>query len=234
MSRTATALLGIALAACTVESPTPPTPPTPQTPRSDPTAAAPVRPARAVAPDVAPREALQLPGAFSRSTTRAELERQWGAANVRASDALPGAEGALEPGFVLYPDDPARRAYLYVDEAGRLDSVLVFDPGSRWRLDNGVGIGMPIAELVRLNGGPLRFMGMGWDYGGWVTSWRGGRLAQAGDAAVRRQVRLESGDAPIGDEPLPLGDGEFDSDDPRWPRLDARVGQISVDFAGAR
>jgi hypothetical protein len=234
VSRAPATLLVVALAGCAAEPPPAPEPAPAAPAPATAAAAAPTRPARASAPTVAPHEALQLPGAFSRTTTRAELERQWGAANVRVSDALPGPEGETAPGYILYPDDPSRRAYLYVDDGGRLETVSVFDPESRWRLDNGVGMGMPIAELVRLNGGPLRFMGTGWDYGGWVTSWRGGRLAEPEGAAVRRGVRLELGDGPVGDEPLPIGEGEFESDDPRWPHLDARVSTIDVDFAGAR
>lgn len=233
MSRATAALLGVVLAACSVEAPAPPPPPrAPSAPVAP--APSPVRPPRAGVSATTAQPALQLPGAFARSTTRAELERTWGKANVRASQALPGAEGALEPGFILYPDDPARRAYVYVDDAGRLDTVSVFDPESRWELDNGIRMGMPIAEIVRLNGGPFRFIGTGWDYGGWVSDWRGGRLAEATGAAVHRRVRLELGDDIDTDADLPIGEGEFDSDDPRWPRLDARVSALDVDFTGAR
>lgn len=182
---------------------------------------------------VAPAGGYQLPGDFAPGTSRAALERRFGAANVRVGD-VPGAEGEAFRGIVLFPDDPARRAYLYFDdeEALRgLSSVGVFDMPSRWRLDNGVRIGMPLAELLALNGKPIEFTGFDWDYGGAISNWNGGRLQPAEDAPVVRIVRLGHADAEA--DAYPMGDATFSSDDPRYPQLGriARVEQIGVSFA---
>ena len=214
------------------------TPDHPRVPATSPPAVATIQRADAPAPivaDATPRDdAWVLPGAFAPDRDLAWLRRRFGAANVRVGQ-VPGAEGELFPGVVLYPDDPTRRAYLYFQDETHLRGlslVRVLDAPSRWRLDNGVQPGMPLAGLVALNGAPIRFSGFDWDYGGAIADWKGGRLAPRGDDPVRRGIQLGHGEAPTGS--YPLGDAEFASDDPRYPRLGqvAIVGAISVSFPG--
>ena len=173
-----------------------------------------------------------LPGAFAADTDLEQLAHRFGKDNVRIGE-VPGAEGQRVDGVVLFPDDPARRAYLYFEDAQRnagLSLVRVLDDGSRWRLDNGIGIGTPLSQLVAMNGKPIRFYGLDWDYGGTITDWNGGRLDPRNDP-VRRNLALDAR-ADIGERAYPAGDGEFASDDPKYPDLgsDLVVGEISVSF----
>jgi hypothetical protein len=136
---------------------------------------------------------------------------------------------------ILFPDDPTRRAYLYFEdsqELAGLQLVRVVDDESRWRFDNGIGIGTPLAKLVAMNGKPIRFLGLDWDYGGAISDWGGGRLDPKDDA-IRRGMTLAARPG-IGDRRYPMGDGEFSSDDPRYPDLgtDLVVGEMSVSFPG--
>lgn len=189
----------------------------------------------AVAADALPASASYvLPGAFAPDTGIGQLTRRFGKDNVRIGE-VPGAEGERVDGVVLFPDDPARRAYLYFEDAQRqsgLGLVRVFDENSRWRLDNGIGLGTPLADILRRNGKPIRFLGLDWDYGGAITDWGGGRL-DPGNTAVRRNMTLGTR-ADIGERPYPMGDGEFASNDPEYPRLgtDLVVDEISVSFPG--
>jgi hypothetical protein len=96
---------------------------------------------------------LVLPGDYAQGTTVADLEKRFGAANVRR-------ETSPEPRVVLFPDDPSRRAYVTFHEAEafkELASISVTDPGSRWRGKHGVHIGMTIAKLQALNRKPFFF-----------------------------------------------------------------------------
>jgi len=96
---------------------------------------------------------LILPGDYAESTTAADLEARFGKANVRK-------ETSPEPRLVLFPDDPSRRAYVTFHEKEtfeQLASILVTDPGSRWRGKHGVQIGMTIAKLQSLNRKPFYF-----------------------------------------------------------------------------
>lgn len=176
----------------------------------------------------------RLPGQLSAATTEAWLRQRFGDGNVRVAD-VPGGEGETSRGILLFPDDPSRRAYLYFQDAQQLRGlslVRVMDPGSRWRLDSGIGIGTPLSTLVAMNGKPIRFSGFDWDYGGAISDWNGGRLEPAGDDPQRPLVRLTHGDAPP--RSYPMGDAVFSSDDPRYPRLGdvVSVGEIGMSFPG--
>lgn len=175
-----------------------------------------------------------LPGDFAPDTDVGQLERRYGKANVQVGK-VPGAEGERVDGVTLFPEDASRRAYLYFEDAQRntgLSLVRVFDEGSRWRLDNGIGIGTPLSTLLAMNGKPIRFYGLDWDYGGAISDWGGGRL-DPDKASVRRGMTLGAR-ADIGERPYPMGDAEFRSDDPEFPDLggDLVVDEISVSFPG--
>lgn len=188
-------------------------------------------------PALAPVSDYILPGALAPDTGVEQLRQLFGADNVAIDERLPGAEGEQIRGVLLFGGDPARRARLYFQDSQTLRSLslaVVDDPGSRWRLDNGVRIGLPLAQLERLNGKPLRYSGLDWDYGGHVGDWNGGALAPKDGDAIRRGVRLgRAGDA-APDAAVPVGDGEFSSDDRRYPRQGAllRVSALSVSFPG--
>ena len=240
--RAATALLAISVAcACSRPAPDAASIPASASPahgavqaqrRAD---AAPAAVASAEMPSVDAASAFVLPGAFAPDTTLDALRRRYGATNVVATD-VPGAEGESIPGVVLFPHDPSRRATCVFQDAQRntgLSAVSIDDAGSRWRLDNGVAVGMPLAEVLRLNGKPIRFHGLEWDYGGTVTDLGGGRLADDDGDAVHRGFSLAPRQG-AADGSYPVGDSEFSSDDPRHPHVtDALVvGRISVSFPG--
>lgn len=181
---------------------------------------------------------LVLPGAIGPETDVTALRRLFGSSNVHVG-GVPGPEGTTAQGVTLFANDPARRAHLYFQEettGTRLTLVSVKDRTSRWSLDSGVRIGMPLSQLLALNGKPVKLMGFDWDYGGFVIDWNRGRLAQHSGDTVRRGVRLDTRPTDAGHPAgsYPMGDGEFSSDDPRYPRLGdiAEVGEISVSFPG--
>ena len=161
-----------------------------------------------------------LPGDFAPDTTVAQLKARFGEANVRIVDDLPMAEGETARGVVLFPEDPSRRATLHFQDTRNLaglQGVTIDDAGSRWHYASGVRIGMTLAELAALNGAPVSFYGLSWDYGGHVIGFNGGKLGDAEGRAGRDGMRLDiQPDAKDGD--YPVGDREFRSDDPKWPK----------------
>ncbi|MFC5569664.1 hypothetical protein ACFPN1_06275 [Lysobacter yangpyeongensis] len=186
----------------------------------------------------APSAALILPGVFAPDSTPDTLRRQFGDANVQIGE-VPGAEGETARGVILFPDDPERRAYLYFQDASALRGlaqVRIAETTSQWRMDDGIAIGTPLAELVRRNGQPITFSGLGWDYGGIVQDLHGGALAAQREGPVMRSWRLVPRDpeAASADDDYPIGDGSFRSDDPRWPRQGETlaVGELWVSFPG--
>jgi hypothetical protein len=178
-----------------------------------------------------------LPGMFAPDTTFDALRDRFGAGQVRAGD-VPGAEGESFRGVVLFPDDPAHRAYLYFQDEQSLrglSRVRVIDATSRWRLDNGVAMGMALAELVRRNGKPIRYTGLGWDYGGNIEDLHEGTLARSQEGPVTRHWRLgPSAGADTVSNTYPVGEASFASDDPRYPRQGetVAVSELWVAFPG--
>ncbi len=175
-----------------------------------------------------------LPGRLGALTTRLELETRFGKANVREV-MFDGAEGlGRYPALVVFPDDPRKRLEL-VQDADNPDAPIlelrVPAPDSNWHDASGLRTGMTLAELVALNGAPVSFYGLNWDYGGTVQDWHGGKLANPVDAKVFHRVNLMVRPG-SGDAPMPQGDTSFRSDDTRYPtiRADLVVGQLGISW----
>lgn len=237
-TRTAWAAAAIlALAACQ-RSPAPESPDAAPAPAAAPFVPAPGGASAGAAPAES-EQAFVLPGDFAASTTQADLERRFGKEQVRIGQ-VPGGEGETSRGIVLFPDDAQRRAYLYFQDEKALtglSTVRIVDAGSRWSLANGLKIGMPLKDVVVLNGKPIAYYGLGWDYGGSVTSLNGGKLETTADAKARPNIRLGSRDVPgqpAPDNAYPVGDREFSSDDPKYPKQGefVAVSEIAVSFPG--
>lgn len=212
--------------------------------REDPTPVKPARAAAAVAvesPDIAPadqRAEYALPGDFAPGTTAEALRKGFGDTQVRIGN-VPGAEGETFRGVILFPDDSTRRAYLYFQDEQALRGLSlmrVFDHDTRWRLDNGIAMGMTLDELAKRNGRPIEYTGLGWDYGGTVTDLHDGALTPPGNDAVMRSWKLGAKDAEdeAASKAYPIGEGVFSSDDPRYPEQGRSVvvRELSISFPG--
>lgn len=177
-------------------------------------------------------EAFSCAGPFARDASRAGLVKAFGADNVRDDEAF--VRGDTRPMTIVFPADPERRLMVHWADAGGLrglDFVLIQSPG--WSA-GGAAVGMPIAEVERLNGRPFKltdFQGSGHD--GEVRSWEGGRL----DAALPGGCRV---DAVLG-----INDGDVDttrwsprpdglaSDDEALRGADPRLYELTVSFPDA-
>ncbi len=158
-----------------------------------------------------------------------DLRRRFGDEHVRP-DTIWIGEGMFELGTVLYPDDPLRRlAVQWTDTAARArpEFVRLEDEGSTWRLHPGVGLGTSLRQIEELNGGDFDMYGFGWDYGGTVAGWRGGRLGELwGDRVI---VRLRPRAADRADlERQVLGDRIYQSSHPAMRELEPEVYALLV------
>ena len=203
------------LASCRGEAPPAPAAPAlqpspavtrPQAARDAREAQAPVRPASQTS------EAGEnvLDAALRADDTLASAQARLGAANVVAREIHEG-EGVMSPGWVLFPDDPARRVDVFLDEAGRHPLRLrVNGERSTWRRSDGVRLGMTSVQLQAMNGRPFELSGFHWDYAGTITDWRGGRFL-SGEASLGF-VRLCASDPEP--EGYPIGEAGVLSDIP--------------------
>ncbi len=121
--------------------------------------------------------------------TEDALKTQFGADRVEFKD-LGGPEGEEMPGTLVNGGDLRRRLEIvWADEAARAkpqmlrimagwDEATASDVTPVWTTPGGVKIGLTVAEVEALNGKPFKLSGFGWDYGGMVMSWEGGKLAE--------------------------------------------------------
>jgi hypothetical protein len=156
----------------------------------------------------------------------ASLVRRYGPANVRR-DSLPGAEGESIYGTVLFPADTTRTLYVYwEDEArSRVESVRTAPGATAWAAWPGIAPGDRMADVERRNGRPFRLYGFGWDYGGLVVDWRGGRFAPLkADTLGFTAVRFRAA------EPAAAisGEGTFSSAAGAMRTADARVSDLTA------
>lgn len=175
---------------------------------------------------------------FKPTTTLADLRSRYGADAV-AEEAVPLGEGDTEPGAVIHPQDPSRRAYVHfldANPAGSISAIHVRDAGSRWTGPLGIRIGTTSTELERLNGKPYKFLGFDWDYGGYVSNWAEGTLARAFLEPGQLSIRLAPPELAEGADraaDYPAGDAEFASDLPVMREQPAVVAEMGLGFIPA-
>jgi hypothetical protein len=168
----------------------------------------------------------------------AALRRRYGADAV-VEQAVPLGEGQTEPGAVIHPDDPTRRAFVYFidgNTGAAITAIHIRDAGSRWSGPMGLRLGMTSLDLERLNGKPFRFLGFDWDYGGYVSNWTDGALSTALLAPGQLSIRLSPPELTEGVElpdGYPRGDAEFTSDIPPVREQPPVVTEMGLGFVPA-
>lgn len=143
---------------------------------------------------------------------------------------ISGPEGSEFAGIVLWGDDPARRLELIIDEESRQERIFgirLRSPGSVWKVA-GLGLGDPLAKVVDANGGPFTLWGFGWDYGGYVSDLKGGKLERLPGGC---DLSLRFAIAGPGNAPDSLsGDSEKRSDDPAFAKAPAVLDELALDW----
>jgi len=104
-----------------------------------------------------------------------DLVIAFGKENVEKSEIY-FAEGNSADGFIVYRDTPDEIQCTYSPAIAGIDMIFIRRPGGKWKTQEGIGVGTPLDSLVKMNGKPITFFGFGWDYGGQVTGYNGGRL----------------------------------------------------------
>jgi hypothetical protein len=151
------------------------------------------------------RDAIGCEGAFARDTTHAKLVTAFGAKNVTFKE-VDAAEGSKDRATVLFDDDPTRRVLVFWhDERTRTrPSMVSVSAPSLWIGPGGIGNGMKLSDVEKLNGKPFKLAGFDWGGGGFVRE-LDGKLKPSGCNLV---IRFEPGIA----NPLPARYAEITGD----------------------
>jgi hypothetical protein len=169
-------------------------------------------------------------GVFGPDSSEALLIETYGADNV-VTGQVPGAEGMETLATTVFPDDPDRlMLFGWMDEETRQGLGYVDLPPS---IDgpHGVHVGMPVAEVLAINGKPFNIGGFWWDYGGYAQIEQG-TLANADDATCFLSLRF----APADDYPQDLdvsavsGEVSVAADEPLLEKINTRLSTVSISY----
>lgn len=161
---------------------------------------------QAPAPAAAQPEAHRLSCEDFANLTPELLNQRFGAENV-SEQILPGPEGENYEASVVFADDPARRFEVIWNNTRTAPAAIsIKGEASAWEGPGRLEMGLPIAEVERINGRPFKLWGFGWDYGGWASDWNGGAFDVQQNCRVRVQFDAASETAGA------MGDSEFTSD----------------------
>lgn len=163
-------------------------------------------------------------GMITARTTEAELERLYGAENLKIM-RIPVAEGEEQEGVVLFPGTNKEIEIIWqaASSEGTPAFVRITQDSTVWKTEEGITIGSSLEALEKINGKPFNLYGFEWDYGGLVTNWNKGNLNQ------HFVVALVPQDFNALKEDM-LGEMQLTSDDPKVRALKAKVGSIVVTF----
>jgi len=184
-------------------------------------------------PVTAGAEEFGCAGPFGRDASDAGLVKAFGSGNVRHEEALL-VRGETQPVTVVFPNDQERRLVVHWRDDDRrqgLDFVVITSPG--WSAGGAV-VGMPIAEVERLNGRPFSVTDFqGSDHDGEVRSWQGGRLDAPLPGGCRLGAVLGINDADVDTSQWPPHADGLSSDDEALRGADPRLYELTVYFPGA-
>jgi hypothetical protein len=173
-------------------------------------------------------------GAINAHTTRVDLVRIYGSANVVDQDVDVG-EGEMQSGTFLFPKDPERQIEVLWKDPGTKtapESAGIWGKKSRWHASHGITLGTSVSELQRLNRRSFRFTlkNDGTDMAEECISWRGGSLEKEFQGDGRILLQLESDSAKGAAQRQPFADFVVDSDNPIWRSQNPHISRMTWIF----
>ncbi|QYJ95441.1 hypothetical protein [Shewanella spartinae] len=161
-------------------------------------------------------------GIIQKGASLDEIRSKLGEANITATEIGMG-EGETIAGFVAFKGEPEREFLFFINQDGSM-TAQISAPESRWRLLGEITIGTSLRQVELVNQEPFSLYGFEWDYGGQVTNWQQGRLAQYEQSLTLTLTPLEFNEAAIS----LMGAREFSSNDPKMIAADPRVSEIWI------
>jgi opacity protein-like surface antigen len=148
-------------------------------------------------------------------------------AGETAIEDVSGAEGETAKALTIFGKDPARKLTVafYDDEMTKIAAVGPAPGATHWTIA-GLRIGSSLEEVIAANGGTFDVSGFEWDYGGYVTDLKGGKLSNL-DGGCIVTVRF---DPPQG-KPVPnalSGERSIPSSDTKLAKLKPVVSDLQI------
>lgn len=146
-----------------------------------------------------------------------ELRNRFPDAQIKEGKDLFDEGTAERPFTILYPGTPDELWVTWKNHNKKEVHQIRFEKDGRWKTKEGIRIGTPYEELLKLNGSPVTVYGFGWDYSG-AVNWNEGKMS---DTDIR--VFL----SPAGDPPAKfIGDSPINPTAEELNSLDLKVGAV--------
>ncbi len=166
------------------------------------------------------------------------LEKKYGAKNIVKIDSIESGEGTFETTKlfgntnkevdIYWQDGHKFKQIQDVVVRGGLDENAKLKKNSPWVSKLGLRIGMKMSEVIALNGKTFTITGIGWDLGGNVVSWEGGKLANKNVNIRFNDYSDNMGGLTEKEYSSISGDREFDTKHPAIQKLNPTVDEFSV------
>lgn len=166
------------------------------------------------------------------------LENKFGKDNIKKDAIIETGDGQFNA-TKLYPDTDKEVEIYWKDgkEFKEIQDVMVkakvADNGglalkSPWVSREGLKLGMRLSEIVALNGKTFTMTGIGWDLGGTVMSWEGGKLDKKNVSVRFNDYSGNQGGLTEKEYNSISGDREFDTAHSVIKKLNPSVDQLDV------
>lgn len=115
-------------------------------------------------------------GTISRQTTEEKLVMLFGPDKIkRGKVKVPGNKE--EACTFVFQGEPDEIAITWKDDTRtKIRAVYINNVGGKWHSQEGIKVGMPLADLAKVNETPITFSGFDWEYGGTISNWRKGNI----------------------------------------------------------
>ncbi len=163
-------------------------------------------------------------GGIRPGMSMAQIENLYGSENLKSREVSPAEEDTL-PGYLLFPGT-IDEVEITLGEDRQPAYVTISNPRSPWAAASGITVGTTLRELNARNETAFLFSGFGWEGGGTVRDWRGGKLEGL-------EVRLTYAPEQLPAEGLDgqlRGNQELSSDAPQLEALGVRVRELRVNI----
>ena len=166
------------------------------------------------------------------------LEKKFGKENVKKDAVIETGEGQFNA-TKIFPNTDKEVEVYWKDgkEFKEIQDVMVKsaigDDGnlavkSPWVSREGLRMGMRLSEVVALNGKTFTMTGIGWDLGGTVVSWEGGKLNKKNVSVRFNDYSENQGGLTEKEYSSISGDREFDTAHSVIQKLNPSVDQLGV------
>jgi hypothetical protein len=166
------------------------------------------------------------------------LEKKYGKQNVVKKATFETGEGTFEATKIFantekeievyWQDGKEYKQVQDVVAKGHVEKDGRILPISPWVSKVGLHLGMKMSEVIAMNGKTFTITGIGWDLGGNVISWEGGKLAKKNVNIRFNDYSENMGGLTETEYGSISGDREFDTKHPSIQKLNPVIDQLSV------